>query len=122
MQIAASREVQYVSAEDIPAEVFEREKLIEMGREDIKSKPEAIRLKIAEGRAKKIAADMALLDQQYLMDDSKTVGEAVKEAIASIGEKISVRRFSKFTLGEGLEKKSNDFAAEVAAVTGAGKA
>ncbi|MEW5312706.1 MAG: hypothetical protein WDW38_004320 [Sanguina aurantia] len=122
MQIAASREVAYVSAEDIPAEVFEREKLIEMGREDIKSKPEAIRLKIAEGRAKKIAADMALLDQQYLMDDTKTVGEAVKEAIVSIGEKISVRRFSKFTLGEGLEKKSNDFAAEVAAVTGAGKA
>lgn len=82
------------------------------------SKPEAIRAKIAEGRARKIADDMAVLNQPFLVDQSKTVGEAIKEAIAAIGEKISVRRFTKFNLGEGLEKKSNDFAAEVAAATG----
>ncbi|GIL70524.1 hypothetical protein Vretimale_3656 [Volvox reticuliferus] len=118
MGIVAGQNVQYVSAEDIPAEVFEREKQIEMGREDLKSKPEAIRAKIAEGRAKKIAQEMCLLDQPFLTDPSKTVADAIKEAIAAIGEKISVRRFIKYQLGEGLEKKSNDFAAEVAAATG----
>ncbi|EFJ50868.1 hypothetical protein VOLCADRAFT_120525 [Volvox carteri f. nagariensis] len=118
MGIVAGQNVQYVSADDIPAEVFEREKQIEMGREDLKNKPEAIRAKIAEGRAKKIAQEMCLLDQPFLTDPSKTVADAIKEAIAAIGEKISVRRFIKYQLGEGLEKKSNDFAAEVAAATG----
>jgi len=73
MQLAASPMVQYVSAEDIPAEVFEREKVIEMGREDLTSKPEAIRAKIAEGRVQKLAQEMSLLPQPYLMDQSKTV-------------------------------------------------
>ncbi|KAG1676436.1 hypothetical protein FOA52_002256 [Chlamydomonas sp. UWO 241] len=117
MQIAASPTVQYVSAEDIPASVFEREKLIEMGREDLQSKPEAIRAKIAEGRVAKMAQEMALLPQPYLMDNTKTVEQAVKEAIASIGEKISIRRFVKFHLGEGIEKKTMDLAADVAAMT-----
>ena len=75
------------------------------------------RAKIAEGRTNKLAEEMALLDQKFLMDDSMTVADALKGAIASIGEKISIRRFHKFNLGEGLEKKSNDFAAEVAAIT-----
>ncbi|GLC37745.1 hypothetical protein PLESTB_001472500 [Pleodorina starrii] len=118
MGIVAGQNVQYVSADEIPAEVFEREKQIEMAREDLKNKPDAIRAKIAEGRAKKIAQEMCLLDQPFLTDPSKTVAEAIKEAIAAIGEKISVRRFVKYQLGEGLEKKSNDFAAEVAAATG----
>ncbi|KAG2453632.1 hypothetical protein HYH02_001845 [Chlamydomonas schloesseri] len=118
MGIVAGQNVQYVSADEIPAEVFEREKQLEMAREDLKGKPDAIRAKIAEGRAKKIATEMCLLDQPFLTDPSKTVAEAIKEAIAAIGEKISVRRFVKFQLGEGLEKKSNDFAAEVAAATG----
>jgi elongation factor Ts len=61
---------------------------------------------------------MCLLEQPYLMNQDQTVADAIKEAIATIGEKIAVRRFVRFTLGEGLEKKSNDFAAEVAAVTG----
>ncbi|KXZ54174.1 hypothetical protein GPECTOR_5g270 [Gonium pectorale] len=118
MGIVAGQNVQYVSADEIPAEVFEREKQLEMAREDLKNKPDAIRAKIAEGRAKKIAQEMCLLDQPFLTDPSKTVAEAIKEAIAAIGEKISVRRFVKYQLGEGLEKKSNDFAAEVAAATG----
>ncbi|GFR43724.1 hypothetical protein Agub_g4835 [Astrephomene gubernaculifera] len=118
MGIVAGQNVAYVAAEDVPAEVFEREKQIEMAREDLKNKPEAIRAKIAEGRAKKIAQDMCLLDQPFLTDSSKTVADAIREAIAALGEKISVRRFVKFQLGEGLEKKSNDFAAEVAAATG----
>jgi elongation factor Ts len=62
-----------VSAEDIPPEVFAREKAIEMGREDLLTKPEAIRAKIAEGRVQKLAQEMALLPQPYLMDQTKTV-------------------------------------------------
>jgi len=118
MQVAASPTVAYVSAEDIPAEVYAREKEIEMGREDLKDKPDAIRAKIAEGRVAKLAQEMALLPQPYLMDGSKTVEQAVKEAVAAIGEKISVRRFVKFQLGEGIEKKVSNLAAEVAAATG----
>lgn len=63
--------------------------------------------------------ETVLLEQPTLVDPSKTIADSIKEAIAAIGEKISVRRFIKYSLGEGLEKKSNDFAAEVAAVTGA---
>ena len=117
MQIAASPGVLYVTPDEIPAEVFEREKEIEMGREDLKSKPEAIRAKIAEGRVQKLAQEMCLLPQPYLMDQSKTVEQAIKETIATIGEKISLRRFVKFQLGEGIEKKSNDFAKDIAAMT-----
>eukprot|EP00877_Chromochloris_zofingiensis_P012636 jgi/Chrzof1/7626/Cz02g30210.t1 len=119
MQIAASPSVEFVNADEIPEEVFAREKEIEMGREDLQSKPEALRAKIAEGRVKKIAQERALLEQPFLMDQSKTVAEAVKEAIATIGENIQIRRFERFTLGEGLEKKVNDLAADVAAATGA---
>jgi elongation factor Ts len=118
MQIAASPTVEHVSAEDIPASVFEAEMTAEMQREDIASKPEAIRAKIAEGRVKKIVAERALLDQPYLVDQSKTVAEAIKEAIAACGEKISVRRFTRFVLGEGIEKKVTDLAADVAAMAG----
>jgi elongation factor Ts len=121
MQIAASPTVEFVSADEIPSSVFEAEMTAEMAREDIASKPEAIRAKIAEGRVKKIVAERALLDQPYLVDQSKTVAEAIKEAIAACGEKISVRRFTRYVLGEGIEKKSTDLAADVAAMA-AGKA
>jgi elongation factor Ts len=75
--------------------------------------------KIAEGRVAKLAQEMALLPQPYLMDPSKSVEQAVKEAVAALGEKISVRRFVRFALGEGIEKKESNLAAEVAAATGA---
>ena len=76
------------------------------------------REKIVQGRVDKIAKTMALLEQPYIKDTTKTVGEVVKEAIAGIGENIQVRRFSRYVLGEGIEKKTADFAAEVAAQTG----
>lgn len=63
--------------------------------------------------------ERVLLDQPYLMDQSKTVGEAIKEAIAAIGENIQVRRFTRYVLGEGIEKKASNLAEEVAAATGA---
>merc|ERR1712174_60000 len=97
MQIAASPSVEYVAPEDASAEFVEAEKQAEMQKEDLASKPENIRDKIVKGRA--------LLEQTYIMDTSKTVREAITEAIASIGENIKVRRFSRYVLGEGIEKK-----------------
>ncbi len=63
--------------------------------------------------------ERVLLEQPYLLDQNKTVAEAVKEAVAACGENIQVRRFSRFVLGEGIEKKESNLAAEVAAATGA---
>merc|ERR1712157_435663 len=113
MQIAASPSVEYVAPEDAPADFVEAEKAAEMQKEDLASKPENIREKIVEGRVDKIINERALLEQTYIMDTSKTVKEAITEAIASIGENIKVRRFSRYVLGEGIEKKSVDFATEV---------
>eukprot|EP00958_Prasinococcus_capsulatus_P029229 scaffold7380_cov350-Prasinococcus_capsulatus_cf.AAC.1 len=69
---------------------------------------------MVEGRIAKRLKELALLEQPFIKDQDKTVGEVVKEAVASIGENIKVRRFERFNLGEGLEKKEEDFAAEVA--------
>ena len=118
MQIAASPDVRYVSAADVPADLLERERAIEMEKEDLKSKPEAIREKIVAGRVEKIGKEMALLEQPFIKDTSKTVAEHIKAQIAGIGENMGVRRFERYVLGEGVEKKVVDFAAEVAAQTG----
>eukprot|EP00467_Chlorarachnion_reptans_P001755 CAMPEP_0114524272 /NCGR_PEP_ID=MMETSP0109-20121206/21759_1 /TAXON_ID=29199 /ORGANISM="Chlorarachnion reptans, Strain CCCM449" /LENGTH=527 /DNA_ID=CAMNT_0001705689 /DNA_START=95 /DNA_END=1678 /DNA_ORIENTATION=- len=115
MQVAANPEVEFVSTDEIDPKAKEREFEIEMGREDLANKPENIRAQIVQGRVDKIFKERALLEQDYIMDTSKTVGDAVKEAIASIGENIVVRRFTKFKLGEGIEKKEDNFAEEVAA-------
>jgi elongation factor Ts len=114
MQIAASPTVEYVSVEDVPPEIKEREKSIEMGREDLASKPEAIREKIVLGRIDKLLKERALLDQPFIKDPNITVDELIKQKMLTIGENIKVRRFARFVLGEGLEKKEVDFAAEVA--------
>merc|ERR1711934_857402 len=84
---------------------------------DLASKPENIREKIVQGRVDKIVNERALLTQAWIMDNNKTVGDAITEAIASIGENIKVRRFSRYVLGEGIEKKEENFADEVAAQT-----
>jgi elongation factor Ts len=118
MQIAASTTVQYVAATDVPADFLAKEKAIEMEKEDLKSKPENIREKIVQGRIEKMAKEMSLLDQPFIKDSDKTVGEVIKQSIAEIGENIQIRRFSRYNLGEGIEKKTTDFAAEVAAQTG----
>eukprot|EP00884_Botryococcus_braunii_P014022 jgi/Botrbrau1/22620/Bobra.176_1s0049.1 len=118
MQIAACPEVSVVAIEDVPADELENERRIEMEKEDIKSKPEAIRGKIVDGRVAKIAKERALLEQPFVKDTNKTVAEVIKESIATIGENIKVRRFTRYKLGEGIQKKVSDFAAEVAAQTG----
>ncbi|PWA97196.1 Nucleic acid-binding, OB-fold [Artemisia annua] len=122
MQVAACPQVQVLSPEDVPQETIEKEKAIEMQKEDLMSKPEQFRSKIVEGRIKKRLDELALLEQAYIKNDKVVVKDYIKSTIATIGENIKVKRFVRFNLGEGLEKKTQDFAAEVAAQTTAKKA
>ena len=119
MQIAACPSVDYVKVDDIPSEVAEREKQIEMGRDDLASKKEEMKEKIVAGRIGKRLKEMALLDQAYIKDSGMTVEEMVKQVAGKVGENIQVRRFVRFNLGEGIEVDKMDFAAEVAAMQAA---
>jgi elongation factor Ts len=117
MQIAACPNVEFVSTADIPKDVAEREKAIEMGRDDLAGKPEAMKVKIVEGRIGKRLKELALLEQPFIKDSAITVEELVKQVAGKIGENIQIRRFTRYTLGEGIEVEQSDFAAEVAAMT-----
>jgi elongation factor Ts len=119
MQIAACPSVDYVKVDDIPAEVAEREKQIEMGRDDLAGKKEEMKEKIVAGRIGKRLKEMALMDQAYIKDSNLTVDELVKQVSGKVGENIQVRRFVRFNLGEGIEVEKMDFAAEVAAMQAA---
>ena len=116
MQVAACPNVEYVSIDEIPTNVVEKEKQIEMGRDDLSGKPEQIKEKIVQGRIAKRLNELVLLSQPYIKDSSLTVEELVKQAAAKIGENIKVRRFTRYTLGEGIEKNEIDFADEVASL------
>ncbi|GMQ06470.1 hypothetical protein CsSME_00051045 [Camellia sinensis var. sinensis] len=119
MQAAACPQVQHLVTEDVSKETVDKEREIEMQKEDLLSKPEQIRSKIVEGRIRKRLEELALLEQPYIKNDKMVVKDWVKQTIATIGENIKVKRFVRYNLGEGLEKKSQDFAAEVAAQTAA---
>ena len=119
MQVAACPNVEYVSIEDIPEHLVESEKAIEMGRDDLGNKPDNIKEKIVQGRIDKRLKELTLLDQPYIRDQNITVAELIKRVIAQLGENIRVRRFTRFVLGEGIEKEETNFADEVAAQTGA---
>lgn len=119
MQIAANPNVEYVKVEDIPEAISAKEKEIEMGKDDLAKKPDNIKEKIVQGRIEKRLKEMTLLDQPYIKDQSITVEELVKSAIAQVGENIQIRRFVRFVLGEGIEKQETNFAEEVAAQMGA---
>ena len=119
MQIAACPNVDYVKVDEIPAEVAEREKQIEMGRDDLAGKKEEMKEKIVAGRIGKRLKEMALMDQAYIKDSNLTVEEMVKQVAGKVGENIQVRRFVRFNLGEGIEVEKMDFAAEVAAMQAA---
>jgi len=116
MQIAACPSVEYVSTDEIPAAVADREKGIEMGRDDLAGKPDQMKEKIVEGRIAKRLKELALMDQAFIKDSSISVGELVKQVAGKVGENIQVRRFVRFNLGEGIEVDKMDFAAEVAAM------
>ena len=121
MQIAAMSP-SYVRKEEVPADAIEKEKavLIAKAKEDPKmaGKPEAMLAKITEGQVTKWMKEICLLDQPFVKDPDKTIEQLQQELVAKIGENIKVRRFVRFELGEGLEKKKDDFAAEVAKQAG----
>ena len=116
MQIAACPNVEYVSIDEIPKEVVNKEKQIEMGREDLKGKPDQIKEKIVEGRISKRLNELVLLEQPYIKDSSLSVEQLVKETAGKIGENIRIRRFTRYTLGEGIEVEAVGFAEEVASL------
>jgi elongation factor Ts len=88
-----------VSAEDVPAELIERERRIAEEQVTQEGKPEAVRAKIVDGKVKKFIAERTLLEQPYVRDDKKTVGDLVKEASGKLGEAVTVRRFARFQVG-----------------------
>ncbi|WP_413677680.1 translation elongation factor Ts [Prochlorococcus sp. MIT 0916] len=117
MQVAACPSVEYVSVDQIPNAIANKEKEIEMGRDDLSGKPDQIKAKIVEGRIGKRLKEMALLEQPFIKDSSINVEELVKQVAGKIGENIKVRRFTRYTLGEGIEVQESDFAEEVASMT-----
>lgn len=102
----ASSAPEFLSSEDIPQEVRDEEKRIEMGKEDLQSKPENIREKIVEGRLHKILAQKCLVEQAFVKDPSQTVKQFIEG-------KFSIVKFDRYVLGEGIEKKEENFADEV---------
>lgn len=121
MHIAAT-DPRFATRDEVPAKELdkEREILMEQLKNDPKnaSKPEDVLNKIIEGRLNKFYEENVLVDQPFVKDPAKTVGELVTEKVASIKENISIRRFARFKMGEGIEKKTDDFAAEVASMVG----
>jgi len=115
MQIAASKP-EYVKREDVPSEVVEKERAVMREMTLNEGKPEHIVDKIVDGRMNKFFNEICLLEQPYIKDTDKTVEELIKEKIATIGENIQVRRFTRYEMGEGIEKKKEDFADEVASM------
>jgi elongation factor Ts len=117
MQVAACPNVEYVTTDQIPEKIVSNEKSIEMGRDDLAGKPDQIKEKIVDGRISKRLKELALMEQPYIKDSSMTVAELVKQVAGQIGENVQVRRFTRYTLGEGIEVKQNDFADEVASMS-----
>ena len=121
MHVAAA-EPKYVSQQDVPAAELEKEREIAraQAKNDPKNanKPDQVIDKIVEGRLHKFYEETVLLDQPFVKDSAKTVGELVTEKIAKTGEKITIRRFTRYKMGEGLERKDDDFGGEVASLIG----
>mgnify|MGYP000402428698 FL=1 len=113
MQIAATKP-EYVRREDVPAEVIEKEKEVMKAQAMNEGKPEAVAEKIVAGKIDKFFADVCLLEQDFIKDPEKTVQQVLTEKISNIGENITIRRFVRFERGEGIQKKEENFAEEVA--------
>lgn len=121
MHIAAA-EPRYVNREDVPPEALEKEREIAkaQAKNDPKNatKPDQVIDKIVEGRLNKFYEESVLVDQPFVKDPAKTVGELVTEKIAKTGERITIRRFTRYKMGEGLERREEDFGGEVASLVG----
>ncbi len=112
MQIAAMNP-QYVRREDVPAEKIEKEKEILKVQAINEGKPANIAEKMVNGRIEKYYTEICLLEQAFIKENDKTVEQVLKERISAIGENINIRRFARFEMGEGIEKKEENFADEV---------
>ena len=117
LQIAAMNP-QFVSAEDVPASAMDKERAIRRAQALESGKPEKMVDKIVDGQLNKWKQEICLLDQAWVKDDKKTIGALQQDLVAKIGENVKVRRFVRYELGEGLDKKTDDFAAEVAKQAG----
>lgn len=115
MQIAAANP-QFLDESSVPAETIAKEKEILMAQAINEGKPEAIAEKMVNGRIAKYFKEVCLVDQPYIKDGDKTVAQLTKEVSASVGTELAIVRFARFEKGEGLEKRSDDFAAEVASM------
>jgi len=114
MHVAAA-DPRFVTRDEVTPEVLERERAILREQALASGKPAAIVEKMVEGRLEKFYGESVLLDQPFVKDPDKTVGQLIAERVGKIGENIKVRRFARYKLGEGIEKRSDDFAAEVMA-------
>ena len=119
MHVAAA-EPRYVNREDVVAADLDKEREIAraQAKNDPKNanKPDQVIDKIVEGRLNKYYEETVLMDQPFVKDPAKTVGELVTEKVAKTGEKITIRRFTRYKMGEGLEKREEDFGSEVASM------
>lgn len=116
MQIAAAKP-EFVRREEVPAEALNKEREILRAQALNEGKPEKIVDKMVTGRIEKYYKEICLLEQPFIKDTNLTVQQLLTEKIAKIGENISVRRFVRYELGEGIDKKQTDLAAEVEAMT-----
>ena len=118
LQIAAAKPL-YLCADEVPAEVIEHEKEILLAQIEndpkLASKPEMVKVKMVEGRINKYYDENCLLKQSFIKDPSITIEKLIESVGKDMGKTLSVKRFTRFEMGEGLEKKVNDFAAEVEA-------
>ena len=117
LQIAAMNPM-FVRKDEVSADVVEKEKAVLIAKAKESGKPEAIAQKMVDGQISKWMKEICLMDQPFVKDPDKTIEQIQQELVAKIGENIKIRRFVRFELGEGLEKKKSDFAAEVAAQAG----
>jgi elongation factor Ts len=116
MHIAAADPApRFVTKDEVTQDFIEKEKDIARAQALATGKPEAIVEKIVEGKMNSIYKDVCLLEQPFIMNPDVTIQQYLSTKTAEIGEKLSIRRFQKFVLGEGIEKRKDDFAAEVAA-------
>lgn len=104
---------QYVTRDQVPAELVEKEKALHAEMLKTEGKPEAMIEKITEGKLNKFFSDICLMEQAYIKDEEKTIEQLLTEKTAEIGEKVTVRRFSRFVVGEGIEREEKDFVKEV---------
>jgi elongation factor Ts len=121
MHVAAA-EPRFVSRDEVQSDTLDKEREIAraQARNDPKNatKPDQVIDKIVEGRMNKFYEEAVLVDQPFVKDPAKTVGDLLNEKIAATGEKITVRRFTRYKMGEGLSKRDEDFGGEVAALAG----